>query len=421
MPSAVLVICDGLRADMVTQAWTPNLHRLARDGRRFTAHRSVFPSTTRTTSASIATGCRPGRHGLSGNVVALDEGDGLVALSAGPPDFRDRLRAATGRTLRVPTLAERVADDGGSIVFSNVSAGAALFQDPDGYGHVYHRLGSFGPGPEQITGTAHLDVSHDAAGDTAMTERFCEEVLGERKPALAVLWLCEPDHSQHVLPLGSPEHLGVVAAADANAARVAATVAELNEAGDDVLLVCAADHGHETVAEIIPLEDMLIEAGLKDGAGSGDVVVASNVFSAAIYLSDEARPRLGALIEFLEATEGIDGILAGDQLQRHGLPAGTALAIAVTTRKSDAANPFGIPGLSDAIDDPLGGETHAGCGQHGGLGRYEQNPFLIVVGGGFAAGSEDDGPTSAIDIAPTVLRHLGLDWNDMDGTPLERG
>ena len=71
---AVLVICDGLRADMITPDWTPNLWRL-RDRFRFYAnHRSVFPSTTRTTAASIATGCHPARHGLEGNCMALEIG-----------------------------------------------------------------------------------------------------------------------------------------------------------------------------------------------------------------------------------------------------------------------------------------------------------------------------------------------------------
>ncbi len=175
MKRAVVVICDGLRADMVTPDLTPNLAAQAGLGRQFTRHRSVFPSTTRTTSASIATGCLPVHHGLEGNCVAIDEGDGLVALNVGHPDFRDRLRKATGRTLLTPTLAERLKDHGGSIVFSNVSAGAACFQDPDGFGYLYHRDGSFGPGLKRLAVAEGLIVSHDADGDTAMTERFCDE------------------------------------------------------------------------------------------------------------------------------------------------------------------------------------------------------------------------------------------------------
>ena len=419
MKRAVLVVCDGLRADMVTSGLTPNLAHLAGRARVFANHRSVFPSTTRTTSASIATGCLPGRHGLEGNCVALDEGDGLFAISAGRPDFRDRLRTATGRTLLVPTLAERLREHGGAVVFSNVSAGAAHFQDPDGYGVVCHRQGSFGPGLERLPGDQHLDVTHDAAGDTAMTGRFCDDALG-RRPALAVLWQCEPDHTQHAQPLGSPEHLVALAAADANAATVARTVAELEAHGDDVLFLVASDHGHETVDGIVPLETLLIDAGLKDGDGSSDVVVASNGMSAAIYLSDAARTRRGAIVRFLKRQDWIGEVFAGPALAEVGHRTDTPLAIALTTRKSDAPNAHGVPGLSHAIADPLSDETHMGCGQHGGLGPYEQHPFLFIAGGGFAAGTRCESPSSAVDIAPTILRHLGLAFDGMDGAPLSR-
>jgi hypothetical protein len=57
-------------------------------------------------------------------------------------------------------------------------------------------------------------------------------------------------------------------------------------------------------------------------------------------------------------------------------------------------------------------------GQHGGFGRYEQAPFLLALGTGFARG-EHAGPTSIVDIAPSVLRHLSLSVEGMDGRPLQ--
>ena len=100
-------------------------------------------------------------------------------------------------------LSERVANDGGFIAFSNVSPGAAFFLDPDAHGYVYHRSGSHAPGGQPLDA---LPVSHDHAGDWAMTERFCREVLSERKPAVALMWICDPDHTLHGVPLGSPAH-----------------------------------------------------------------------------------------------------------------------------------------------------------------------------------------------------------------------
>ncbi len=416
---AILVICDGLRADLLRPDWTPNLCRLMGQGRHFANHRSVFPSTTRTTSASIATGCHPAKHGLQGNAVALDEGAGLVPLTAGAPDFRERLRKATGKTLQVPTIAERVKDHGGNIVFSNVSPGAAYFQDPDSHGHVYHRSGSFAPGMVAIEGADHLNVSHDFDGDTAMTNRFIDEVVKGRQPRTALLWQCEPDHSQHEYQLGAPEHLAAVAAADANAGRVADAVAELNRAGEDILLLIGSDHGHETVGRIVDLEAALIDAGFKEGPESHDCVVASQGLSAYVYLADNARDRLPAILEWLPGIDGVGSVHAGDDLAKLGQRTDGALAIAVDGAKSDAENEFGISGISDAFFNRFSTETAPGNGQHGGLGVNEQNPFLIAIGGGFAAGTEHQNPTSAVDVAPTVLAHLGLSADGMDGSALQ--
>ena len=66
MKRAVIVICDSLRADLITPRDAPFLSEFGPRSARFTSHRSVFPSTTRTSAASIATGCLPARHGLLG-------------------------------------------------------------------------------------------------------------------------------------------------------------------------------------------------------------------------------------------------------------------------------------------------------------------------------------------------------------------
>src|SRR6201997_1705673 len=196
MKRAVIVICDSLRRDLVTPQDAPFLSELGRRSAQYANHSSVFPSTTRASAASIATGCRPARHGLLGNTMALDEGEGLVCLSVGKPDFRDRLRRATGRTLHMPPLAERISASGETaIAISNVSPGAAYFLDPDGFGWVYNPAGSYGPGRRPLAAEEGLAVAKGEAGDAAATERFCDEVLRRGAPALSVLWLSEPDYT----------------------------------------------------------------------------------------------------------------------------------------------------------------------------------------------------------------------------------
>src|SRR5262245_9190281 len=207
MRRAVVVVLDGMRRDLIGEATTPALARFSTRATSFGAHRSMFPSATRVVSASFATGCKPARHELQGNTLALLEDGRLVYHDAGHPDFLQHKRRATGRSLGVPTLAERVGDHGGMVLFSNVSPGAAYAHDPDGHGHVYHRTGSFAPGRKRLAGAQALDIEQTAAGERQMTERFVGEVLIERQPALAMLWMGEPDATQHLQPLGSPQHL----------------------------------------------------------------------------------------------------------------------------------------------------------------------------------------------------------------------
>lgn len=400
---------------MVTPEWTPNLWRLKDRFRFYGNHRSVFPSTTRTTAASIATGCHPARHGLEGNCMALDEGQGLEVISVGPPGFRDRLEKAKGRTLKVPTLAERVKDAGGAVVYSNVSPGAAMFHDPDGHGFIYHRSFSQGPGRAALD---PLGTEHTAAGDTDLTDRFLADVLIPGGPAYSLIWQCEPDHTQHAVALGSPEHLVVIAAADVNAGRIADRVEELDPTGEDILLIIGSDHGHETVTETVDLDAMLVEAGLKDSADSRDVAVASQGTSATIYLSPEAIEREGAIVEFLRADARFGGVVNGADLALIGMPVDEGPRIAVTGAVTDAVNEYGVAGGSVAIQGTLKISINDNCGQHGGLGPREQNPFAMARGAGFQAASECLDPTSAVDIAPTILRHLGQGLTDMDGAPL---
>ncbi len=413
------MVIDGLRADMVGAHYTPRLADIIERSRWFTGQRSVFPSATRVNSASIATGCWPKSHGLAGNAIALDEGEGLQAVSVGPADFRDRLRRATGRTLHRPTLSERLRPHGGAVIYSNSSAGSAHMQDPDSHGWLFHRNGSFAPGMRAITDERHLDVTYDAAGDAETTRRFCTALDEPGEALLHLLWICEPDHSQHTLELGSPEHREIIAGAEQCAVEVSDAVGRLRARRDDVLFVIASDHGHETIDEVIPVNALLIEAGFKEGTDSRDVVLASSGMGALIYLSDQAADRRTAIAEWIRGQAWSGEVFEGEELEQIGQRSDTALAIAFSMAKRDVANRYGVRGLSHVAGDIFMKSDAAGLGQHGGLGAYETNALLGISGGGFTPGRSGH-PSRTIDIAPTVLRHVGVDYNGMDGEPLPR-
>lgn len=413
----ILIICDSLRRDLVAPGTSPFLAALARRGTWFNQVRSVFPSTTRVSSASIATGCLPARHGLLGNCMLLPVGDGLANYSVGHPDFRARLRAATGRTLRMPALAERLAHHGGACIYSNVSPGAAYFNDPDAHGRVYHRAGSYGPGHAPCPDP--LEIESGAAGDAEMTERFCAMLRGPQAPSLATLWLSEPDHSGHGHALGSPAHLQAIAHAEACVEKVLAVADALRAQGEDILLMVGSDHGMETVLGEIDVEAALVHAGLKDSLDSTEVAVAPNGTSFVIGATPAAAVRIPAIVEFLRGQPWCGQVFHGAALAAIGMPKGEpACAIAVTFKTIDTPNAHGVAGASWIAAHRRAAKSYDGHGQHGGLGSHEQAPFLIAQGGGFAAGAASDHPVSLIDYAPTILRHLGLPVDGMDGAPI---
>lgn len=340
-----------------------------------------------------------------------------MCLSTGRADFRERLRKATGRTLLRPALPQRLAGNGGCVIVSNASPGAAFFQDPDGFGTLYNRAGSLGPGLKPLPPSQALTVPKGVAGDAAATSRFCEEVLAQQRPALAVLWLSEPDHTGHRHPLGGPEHAAAIAGSDACVARVLEAVER--HCASDTLLLVTSDHGQETTGRVIPIEQHLVSAGLKAALDSNDVLVAPQGTSALVYLGPAGRGQERALADFFRAQDWCGEMAAGDDLRALGLPNGGALALAVSLRKEPARiNPFGIAGYSDLMLDRMEDLNHPGCGQHGGLGKYEMRPFLMARGGGFPPGAKSDVPTRPIDIAPTLLAHLGLPGTGMDGRSL---
>jgi len=419
MPRAILVILDGLRRDLVTRRTTPRLAAFAERSEQFAAHRTVFPSCTRVVSASLATGCHPARHGLQGNTMALMENGRLVRHDAGRPDFLQHKRRVTGRALAVPTLAERLTDSGGAIIFSNVSPGAAYAHDPDGFGRVYHRAGSFGRDRVPLPEDEQLRVTLDVAGDRAMTERFIREaVLPSDPPALAVLWLGEPDATQHALPMGSPGHLAVLREADRNAGRVMDAVATLADR-DDVLLLIGSDHGHQTVTGVIDIDEELVAAGLKESLESTDVVVASNGTSALLYVHPDFVARTPLVGDFLANQEWAETVLDSGALASVGQARDHGLAFAVSMRASEQPNAYGVAGTSLVAERAGDKADVLGSGQHGGLGAGEQAPFLMIDGAGFSHGVARQEPSCIIDIAPTILTHLGLPASGMDGRPLQ--
>lgn len=253
-----------------------------------------------------------------------------------------------------------------------------------------------------------------------MTELFIADALGARRPALAVLWLAEPDHGQHEMPLGSPEQLDVLREADRSAGMVIDAMARLRSAGDDILLVVGSDHGHETVSGVVDVEAELVAAGIKSAPDSNDMIAVSSGNASLIYLHPNAEHGRTQLAEFLSVQPWVGQVFDAANLAAVGQAPHNGLAFAVSLKADGLENEFGVPGRSLAAKPRWDKPDRLGCGQHGGLAPFEQSPTLLIEGPGFAAGAVRNEPVHVIDLAPSIMAHLGLAALGMDGRPLQR-
>jgi arylsulfatase A-like enzyme len=430
MTRLVMLALDGLRADMVSAAATPNLARLAAGGTRFANARSVFPSETRAATPSLVTGCRPGGHGMVANTLFDAEvaPDRLLRTKL-VADLIALARGGESPLLR-PSMAELLGADGRS--FALVSAGTA------GAARLLH------PAAERL-GMFRWNVEEDEGPTAAaMQERFgptpphavpnlprlrhaarilLEHVLPELRPDVTLVWLSEPDVSFHWGGLLAAHAREALREADTIVGQVMAWRDAQPDAAEIVLLVLS-DHGHVTGRGKLSLEAELRRAGFRAGTGldAGTDVVVAPAAAPGLWFRDPALAR--DVAGWLATQPWCGPLLARDPAI---LREGQALALSVlgsghrrsadlvvTFAGSDSADEWGLPGHApfDAPDVPEGG------GMHGGLHRAELATVLVMQGGPVRRGAVSAVPCDLTDIAPTVLHLLGVAAPGMEGRAL---
>lgn len=403
----VIFVCDGLRPDRIDPVRTPNLWRLRGEGVWYRNSRTVFPSETRVAAASMVTGCLPGMHGIVSNDFFDPEiiADRPIA-TADADDLAAVARGRGGRLLARATLAERTLAAG--LRYAAVSTASA------GTSRI---LADGAAGPNAFIWSPHASVRHPVSVGAAMEERFgpvpahdiprtgaiahaarifCEHVLRELRPDLAIFWSGEPDSTYHYRGIGSSE------AAEAERASDDALGMVMAEADGAALLV-VSDHGHITGHTRLDLRTAFLDAGFAVAAGApvdGEIVVVPGA-ATSVYCSGTAEPGLSAWL----AEQAWCGAVFSRASARGFFDSdvGRSADLVFTLHSDDAEDSNGVIGRAyyDA-DLPVG------CGMHGGLHPFEMSNVLIVSGGAFRKSTEFDLPAGLTDLAPTVAQLLDL-------------
>ncbi|HVW29908.1 MAG TPA: alkaline phosphatase family protein [Polyangiaceae bacterium] len=331
----IVFVWDGLRPDSVDAQHTPRLARLRdAEGTRFASHHSAYPTSTMINAAALATGAYPGTHAFYGNTIYAP-GPTADSAAGAPVDFTepvftedhavlrglDAYAVAQGRpgVLVVPTLFEaahasglRTAavgkagpaflqdyrEDGvhGVVLDENIAFPRAFAESLRQSGFPLPRNTALYPYPEgklEIAGggdptatTAAASVvladgvtsdprstrgsPHDAKNEYLMRV-FTDYVLPKVKPVLSVVWLRNPDSTEHTFGPGSAPAVDALANQDALLGRLLDALSGLGLAATTDLIV-VSDHGHSTVGGDPRLFPPRLLRGAADGSGEvGDV------------------------------------------------------------------------------------------------------------------------------------------------------
>ncbi|MGI8857592.1 MAG: alkaline phosphatase family protein [Thermomicrobiales bacterium] len=438
----ILMVWDGMRPDLVSAERTPNLYAFAQRSATYRRATGVFPSVTRPTTSSVSTGTYPAGHGIIANLFVGPPGD-RAPIDTGLREELERLRAVNdGRILRLPTLAEALAGAGKRLVaMGSGTTGQLTLLDPERTATTIHTAFTwpeplmaslserFGPPPAKVIPVL--------AAHEWLTDVLLGYVIPEIEPDVVLMWLCEPDASQHARGLGSPEALAAMRGNDVCLGRI---LGALETSGVPTTVIVASDHGHSTVTGMVRADHALQSAGFGAALADGAIHLADSMIviepgPSAAFLRDDIgawlhdQPWVGTFVNWSSALTG-DSLITPAILWNGRDPSALPYAPTFTYSNAwtDATNEHGVAGSSLAgysasladlgrLQGPIVGLNQL-TSTHGTLSPRDQRTVLFIGENGVRPGALDL-PAGIVDIAPTILALLGLPpLPDADGRAL---
>lgn len=424
----VVVVWDGMRPDFITPQYCPNLYALATNGVYFKNNHCAYVSSTEVNGAALATGVHPGRNRVIANTEYRPEisvtgsfaTEGLDAIRRG-----DLLTG--GHYLGAETLAEILQDNGISTVIAG-SKPVVLLHDRSNKknsdaekesvllfeGKTIPR--SVGEGLPKVNDDKAwpTNVTHpNTAQDNWTTRSLLRALWKKPLPKYTLLWLSDPDKSQHEFGVGASNALAGVESSDKNLGEVIKT---LKERGvyekTDIMVV--SDHGFSTIAKGPDVVEILKKVKFSafkknENPEAGDVMVVGLGGTVMFYVVEHQEAVVRRLVEFLQQSDfagvlfskiDIEGTFPLETVRYGGTNAGPDVMMSM--RWTADRNEHGAPGMFYSM------EGTKGKGSHASLSRFDMNNTLVASGPDFKRGFINETATGNIDVTPTVLWLLGV-------------
>lgn len=436
----VVVVFDGMRPDFVTPQYAPNLYRLATNGVFFRSNHCVYISTTIVNGTALATGTHPGHSGILANSDYRDE---LNSASPVASEVLDTLRRGDlwdrGHYIAADTLAELIQDAGYYTYIAGTKSVALVHDRSPRRTDTAAHSNSVTLGRGLVLPRARLAGLKAVNDDKVFPDTFTTPNIGSDDwttsalvkglwkkgvPKYSLLWLSDPDITQHSKGVGASESLAAIESSDKHLGQVLDALQERKLLEKtDVFVV--SDHGFSTISRGPDITEALKKRGLNaftklENPESGDVMVVPLGGSAVFYVVDRREDVIRKTALALQTSD-----FTGVVFSRIPLPGtfpmsaihypteGHGPDLVIAMRWSPERNDHGFPGMI------VGTGGTKGSGTHGSLSHFEMNNTLVASGPDFKRGYLSDVPSGNIDLAPTVLHLLGIKAKSrMDGRVL---
>jgi predicted AlkP superfamily pyrophosphatase or phosphodiesterase len=395
-----IIMLDGTRPDFLRRARAPVIHGLAAEGTTFLQAETSYPSQTRVAFVTLPTGSYPGSHGIVG-------GDEIKDASWKNLETGDNDPIAAQALVARPTFFEEATAAGLTSIYAAMKG--------------YELVGAKGAtwtinGKQTIDRAVYAARYAPESGGSAALALWYKQALSKQlldqtlalvranKPNLVVLNLGSADYVAHTWGPEAPQYIHTIEFIDG---LVGELKAELGKLGilDRTAFVFSADHGFSDVspARVVSPAGDATRPPAEDRRHVLDALAARQIehfvtntggASMGVYIRDKAR--VAEAVGLLRREPWVEAIYC------EPAPAGCDRSLS----SLHAYFPGRSPDLMVDLDDDVS-LNFPQPGQHGTRRTSDMRIPLIFSGAGVAHGAVG-GKASLTDVAPTVLRLLGL-------------
>jgi predicted AlkP superfamily pyrophosphatase or phosphodiesterase len=283
---------------------------------------------------ALVTGVYPGKNGIIANHVYRPDIDTHHSIDVElPPAVNKGDEVSRGKYISVPTITELVERAGRRTVVAAAKSVGLLLDRQVGVRYS-EPLGSASPRGEgermEVRGSRSVTLfagkalpsaalapitaalgpfpSAHLQQDSWTTKALTDVLWKDGVPALSILWLGEPDLTQHESAPGAPTALAAIKSSDENLAAVLSALHQRDARGTTDMFV-VSDHGFSTIERSIDLRKILNDAGFaaktvfKDEPKPGDIMLAGNGGSVLFYVIGHDEKLIRRLVEFLQQSD----------------------------------------------------------------------------------------------------------------------